>query len=190
MEAVRQLDQDDADVLRHGEEHLPQILSLDVQLVRGPVDLGQLRHAVHQLCDILTEHPRQLFLVQDRVLHDVVQKSCNDGFFVKLQIREDDRHADRMDHIGFAGFPALVHMRVLRRQISPSDQAGIIRRMISLDPSDQFFIQNVRIHTVTRLPEYSVPGSCSFRSHGAPPFPRIILYCCFTSDNTEITILL
>ena len=87
MEAVREFNQDHADILRHREKHLPEILRLNVELVRGPGNLGQLGHAVHKHGDILAEHAGNLRPGQYRVLNDIVQETRDNGLFVKLQIR-------------------------------------------------------------------------------------------------------
>ena len=61
MQAVGQLDQDDADVVDHRQEHLAQVLGLDRTLaggliaVAGPRDLTEFRHAVDQQGDPLAE---------------------------------------------------------------------------------------------------------------------------------------
>ena len=52
--AVGELDQDDADVARHREEHLAEVLGL-LLLARGEVDLADLGDAVDQAGDLLAE---------------------------------------------------------------------------------------------------------------------------------------
>ena len=87
VEAVREFNQDHADVLRHREKHLPKILRLNVELVCGPGNLGQLGHAVHKQGDILAEHAGYLLSGQYRVLDDIVQETRDNGLFVELKVR-------------------------------------------------------------------------------------------------------
>ena len=108
VEPVRQLDQDDPDIFRHGKEHLPEILRLHLQLgVRlvSPCrqrNLLQLRDAVHQKRHIVPELPLQILLRHDGVLHHVMENPRYDRLLVQLQIRQNDRHVQRMDDVRLA----------------------------------------------------------------------------------------
>jgi hypothetical protein len=78
VQAIAQLDDHHADVLRHGEEHLAQILRL-LLLKRLPLNPGELGDAVHQAADFRPE--LRLYLVQGerRVFRDVVQEAGADS---------------------------------------------------------------------------------------------------------------
>ena len=141
MEAVREFNQDHADVLRHREKHLPKILRLNIELVCGPGNLGQLGHAVHKHGDILAKHAGNLRPGQYRVLNDIVQKTRDNGLFVELKVREDNRDAERVNNIGLAGLPLLVHMRIFCGHIGAVNQRGVIRGMIALNGGNQLLIQ-------------------------------------------------
>ena len=84
MQAVGQLDQDDADVVDHSQEHLAQVFGLDRALagglvaVAGPRDLTQLRHTVDQEGDPIAELRPHGIEADRAVLDDVVQKRGND----------------------------------------------------------------------------------------------------------------
>ena len=54
VEAIAQLDQDDADIARHREQHLAEVLRL-LLLARGVRQLAELRHALDEERDLLAE---------------------------------------------------------------------------------------------------------------------------------------
>ena len=93
MQAVGQLNQDDTDILGHGQEHFTQIFRLNLDLIRRIGQLSQLGDAVYQKGHIVAELRRDLFGGHDRILHRVVQKTRHDGLLVQLQVRQDDCHA-------------------------------------------------------------------------------------------------
>ena len=95
MQAVGQLDDDDADVLAHGDEHLAdggrlfvgEGLHLDARDLGDAVD--QLRHVrAELLIDQLAGHVG--------VLHGVVQKRRAQRFHVHAQVGQDDGHLYRV----------------------------------------------------------------------------------------------
>ena len=102
VEAVSQLDQNNADILGHREEHLAQIFRLHLDLIDVVADLSQFRHAVHKELHLLAEFPADILVGQLGVLDDIMQKACSDRLLVQFQIRKDNGDTERMDDIGFA----------------------------------------------------------------------------------------
>ena len=95
VEAVGELDQDDADVLRHRQEHLPDVLGL-LLLERDGRVLAELGHAVDELGDLRAE---PLLDVRQRVLGvlgDVVEERGLDRDRVDVELGEDLGRCDRM----------------------------------------------------------------------------------------------
>ena len=84
MEPVRQLDDDDTDILRHGQEHLPQILGLQLHLIHGPGQLSQLRDAVDKKRHLFPKLFSQLIQGHNRVFHHIVKDSCRDRLLIHL----------------------------------------------------------------------------------------------------------
>jgi len=74
VEPVGQLDQDDPQVFRHGEEHFAQRLGL-VLLFALEGDLGQFGDAVHQTDDFRSKGLFQLFPGDLGILEDVVEEA-------------------------------------------------------------------------------------------------------------------
>ena len=112
VSAVGELDQDDADVARHREQHLAEVLRL-LLLARGEVDLADLGDPVDQARDLGAEVLLDLGERGERVLDRVVQQPGGDARHVEAEIRDDARHLERVGQVGLArGAPlALVHAR-------------------------------------------------------------------------------
>jgi hypothetical protein len=113
VEAVGQLDQDDAEVLRHGEEHLPEVLGL--LLLRAvevePADLG---HAVDQRGHFLAEPALDRGEVAIGVLDDVMEEGGLDQRLVHAgaeEVDQDGRGRDRVRDEGLARAPLLHAVR-------------------------------------------------------------------------------
>ena len=109
MQPVGDLDEDDPDVLRHGHEHLAQIFHL-LLFHRGILHARQLRDALHQLRDRLTEAAGDLFKAGVGVLQAIMQQRGGDGVGVQPDLRHDLRHGERVDDIRLAGFAKLIFM--------------------------------------------------------------------------------
>ena len=99
MKTVRQLDQNDPDILGHGQKHLPEVLRLHLQLISRVGQLPQLCDAIDQKCDLLSKLFAKLVECHDRVFHNVMQKSGCDRLLIQFQIGKDDRHTERMNDI-------------------------------------------------------------------------------------------
>ena len=78
MEPVGELDEDDADVLRHRQEHLPDVLGL-LLLVAVGAELGQLGDAVDEVGDLGAEPLLDVGEAVLGVLGDVVEERRLDG---------------------------------------------------------------------------------------------------------------
>ena len=121
VEAVGELDDDDAHVLSHGDEHLAQVLGLHRAVERSRVrrvlgDALQLGGAVDELGDIDAEAALE-FLVRDAaVFLDIVQERRRDGDGIELKVGDGEGSIERMDDVGVAGFAELVTM-ALRREL-------------------------------------------------------------------------
>ena len=106
VQAVGELDQNHADIARHGEQHLAEILRLRLFL-RLEFNAGDLGDAVHELCDIVPEFLGNAFLRRGRVLDDVVQDRRRDALGVEAHFRQDAGDFYGMVDVGFAANAAL-----------------------------------------------------------------------------------
>jgi hypothetical protein len=107
---VRQLDQNDAHVTRHGEQHLAEGLGL-IFFARVEPELVQLGETVDELCDRCTEAFYQLRLGHAAILDGVVQQSGHQGLRIELPFGALRRHCDRMRDVGLAAVAQLSQVR-------------------------------------------------------------------------------
>lgn len=134
VQPVGQLDEHHADVPAHRQDHLAQTFRLRLLLV-GEVQLVQLRHAVHQMGDLLAE------LLADSVeghalavLHRVVQQSRRNGRRVDHQLREDARHEAGVDEVRLAALALLPGVGRFRKTVRLFHQLVAVARIVLLHP--------------------------------------------------------
>ena len=109
VEAVGELDEDDAHVLGHRHDHLPVVLRL--RLLAGlELDARQLRDAVDERGDLVAELLADGVELDAGVLDDVVEERGGDRLLVEAQAGADRRDADRMrdERLARAALLALV----------------------------------------------------------------------------------
>ena len=101
VQAVGQLDDDNADVLGHRHEHLAQVFDLRVflRLVR---DARQLGDALDQLGDLGPEFCGDLVAGNDGVFDHVVQDRGGDRRLIHFHVGEDSGDGDRVLDVGLA----------------------------------------------------------------------------------------
>ncbi len=125
VQPVGQLDDDDAHILCHRQQHLAHILRL-LLLPRGKRDFTELGHAVDQQGDILAK----LFFddVERRggILHHVVQQRRYDGIGIHPELHQDFRHVNGVHHIRFTRDALLSLMRGKGRLIGARDGVHVI----------------------------------------------------------------
>ena len=148
VKAVRQLDYDDADILRHGDEHLPKILCLNLNLILGIIELCQLCHAVHKKRDLRAEQAGKLGLGDGRILDDIVEDARHNRLLVHLQLRQNDSHRKRMDDVRLAALSLLVSVGIQSKAVRPFDDGEIRRRTIKPYRLNQFVVQLLRIRKI------------------------------------------
>ena len=129
VEAVGELDHDDADILCHREEHLTIVLELYI-LLRHVLNASELCHAVDQYRNILAEQFLHLLDGRVRVLDDIVQKRRADRLIVHMQPRENVGDMERMDDVRLAGDARLPAVRLFGKLIGALDLCGISVRLI------------------------------------------------------------
>jgi hypothetical protein len=126
VQPVGQLDDDDADVLRHRDDHLAVVLGL-VLLARGELDLRQLRDAVDQQPHVVTEAGADVVARDVRVLDHVVQQRRRQHDVGLAQARADLRHAPRVEDVLL---PALAELAVVmgareRERLGDEPEVGV-----------------------------------------------------------------
>ena len=165
VEPVGELDQDHAHVLRHRHDHLPVVLRLRL-LAALEADPRQLRDALDELGDVGPERRPQLVEVGLGVLDHVVQQRGRDRLLVEVQLRADQRDAERMVDERLAGAPDLAAVRPLGLVEGAADQLLVDARVVGLDARDQLadevVLMTFRVddsHGLSLLVPFRVTGS-------------------------------
>ena len=139
VQAVGQLDQDDADVAGHGHQHAAQVLSLGLVAV-AELQLAQLGHALHQHQRVGAEAFADDLLGHGGILHHVVEQTGGDSLVVYLQRGQDLRHGQGMDDIRLAAVPHLILMGGQSQLVSAPQQllvgGGVVRARLLDDVVD------------------------------------------------------
>ena len=136
VQAVGQLDDDDADVGDHGQQHLADVLGL-VLLAVGKLDLVQLGDAFDDVRHLLAEALLDLFGGDIGVFDGIVQQAGGDGGGVHLQLRQHQRDLQRMARIGFAGGALLSLMLLQTEGPRLTDDLQIVSRPVLMDLREQ-----------------------------------------------------
>ncbi len=124
VQPVRELDEHDADVVGHREEHLADVLGL-LLLVAVGAELGQLRDAIHHVGDLRPEPLLHVGEAELRVLGHVVQQRGGNGDRVDAELGQDLRRRDwvgdvrlsRRTHLAAVGLDREVEGALHDRQV-------------------------------------------------------------------------
>ncbi len=102
MQAVGELDEQDADVARDGDQELAEVLGL-LRLLGDEVEALDLGQAVDEGADLGAEQLIDFGARGVRILDDVVQESGDDGRVVELELGQNRGDFERMRKIGRTG---------------------------------------------------------------------------------------
>ena len=149
VQAIRELDQDHADVARHREHHLAKVLSLRFRAtLEGQV--GQLAHAIDELRDLLAELFFDVILRSLGVLDDVVQDRGDDGLRIEVHLRENARDLQGVVDVGFTGGTVLSLVGLRAKQVGPVYLLDLIRLQVALGEAAEIADQKHRINPLPR----------------------------------------
>ena len=101
VESVSELDQNDADVFRHGQGHLLEIFGLGFGA--GLEDDFELAHAIHQFCYFFVELFGQQMFRDTGVFNYVVQQCRHQALVVHMHAGQNRCDCKGMGNVGFAG---------------------------------------------------------------------------------------
>ena len=148
MQTVRQLHDDNADILCHRQQHLADVLCLTLFL-GGIVELGQLGNAVYHQGNIIA---KQLFDFPDGcfgILHHIVQKSRADGLGIHTQLHQNLSNRQRMGDVWLSGLSHLAIMRLFRIVVRLRNFIKIVRSVAFAQYLQQIF---KHIHKIIHQP--------------------------------------
>ena len=122
VQPVGELDEDDAQVLRHGQQHAPEVLGLALAAA-VELDLAQLRDAAHEEGDLLAELLADDLEVVPGVLDDIVEEGGGEGGVVEFEFGEEEGDGEGVGDVVVAGEALLAGGGPLprRRRRAPSN---------------------------------------------------------------------
>ncbi len=159
VETVRELDEDNADVLGHREEHLAHVLRLLLFLrrIRDPAEFG---NAVDQERHVLAEDLGNEFTGNRGILDRIVQERRDERVGVDFKLRQDLRSRDRVDDVRLAGLSLLRAVGLIRENEGAADPVRLVLVRVRLIARDDLvehvedLIAHIRRHRlVTQLRE-------------------------------------
>ena len=113
---IGELDDDDADVLGHGHEHLPQVFRL-LLLPGGIGDLAQLCHAVDEQCHLFAKLLLDVLQRAVGVLHHVVEQAGHHRLGIHAKAHQDSRHRQGVDDVGLPRAALLLPVLLLGQAV-------------------------------------------------------------------------
>src|SRR3989344_462146 len=128
VETVGELDDHDADILRHREEHLAQVFEIEFFLGTAQLDFAELGDAIDEQGDFRAE---AFFDFRERdfgVFGDIVEDAGRERLRIHPYVREDLGDGEAVDDIVFAGLAFLSVVRLLRELVSSRDELLVIAR--------------------------------------------------------------
>jgi hypothetical protein len=124
VQAVGELDQDDAHVARHRQQHLAKRFGLRFFAGRE-LQLVELGEAVDEIGDRRTEALDQLALRDAAVFHRVVHQRSHDGLRVELPFGAEARDRDRVRDVRLAAGAELTEVRFVGEAIGLAHLADV-----------------------------------------------------------------
>ena len=143
VQPVGELDEEDADVLRDGEQQFAEVLRL-LRLARDELQPLQLGDAFHELADRRAEELVDLVAGGAGVLDRVVQQRDRDGGIVEPQVGQDGGDFERMGEIGVAGGALLRAMLLHGVDIGAVQKLLVDLRVVGRHPFDELVLTHHR----------------------------------------------
>ena len=144
VQPVGNLNQDNADILRHCHEHLAQIFHLLVFLA-GVLHSGQLRNSLDDIRDRLAELPCNIVMSKLSVLNYIVQQGCNDRVLVKPHVNGDIRRCYAVGDIGGTVLAELTGVGKARHVVGRTYPADVHIHAGAFDFLHQCFKHSIRV---------------------------------------------
>jgi hypothetical protein len=126
VEPIGKLDQDDAHIARHREQHLAEVLGLRFFLGLE-LDLVEFGDAVYQLCDGLAEMEGDLGFGDLGVFGHVVEQRGGERLRVHVPLREDVGNGERVRDVRLAGLTELAFVSCLAEVVRRLELSQVLR---------------------------------------------------------------
>ena len=136
MQPVGQLDENDAHIADHGEQHLADVFGLAIFAVRE-LDLVDLGDAFDDVGDLVAEVCGDVGGGDGGVFDSVVEQAGSDGGGVELHLRQDERDLKRMQDVGLAGRADLALMVLEAELPGAADNVDVVVGTVGPDGIEQ-----------------------------------------------------
>ena len=124
VESIRQLDEDDANVVHHRQQHLAEVLDLPL-LAGRKRDGADFRDTLDDVRDVVAEGLANSLDRRQGVFDDVVQQAGGHAHDVELHVRQDVGDFERMDEIRLARMADLPLVLEGRKHVRPAEQLEV-----------------------------------------------------------------
>ena len=124
VQPIGELDQDDADVVDHRQQHLAEVLRLAL-LARRKRDRAELRDPFDHVGDVGSEQFLDAIDRRLRVFDDVVEEARGNCHDVQFHVGELIRHFERMHQVGLSGMAHLPLVLERREDVRAPQQFDI-----------------------------------------------------------------
>ena len=138
VQPVGQLDQDDPDVIHHGQQHLAEVLGLSFFARREP-NGANLGDAFDDMGDLGAEQLTNPVDGRQGVFDDVVEQAGGNRHRVELHVRQKVRNCKRMNQIRLARMADLAPVLERREHVGPAEELDVGVRAVGPDFFEQIF---------------------------------------------------
>ena len=138
MEPVGELDEDDADVVDHRQQHLAEVLGLPL-FARRERDCADLGHPLDDVGHLGAEVLLDLFDGRQSVFDDVVQQAGGNGDRVEPHFGENAGHLERVHQVGLPRMPDLPLVLEGGKHVGPAKELAFLVGGIGSDLLEQVF---------------------------------------------------
>ena len=128
VETVGKLDEDDSDVIRHGHEHLTDIVSLllDLGIVSDHAELGiDLGNAVNEIGDGGAEELAQELHIGRCVLYRIMKKGPRESLCINIEFSKDLGDRDRVDDVHLPRLSSLIPVCLISKKEGLPQQSQV-----------------------------------------------------------------
>ena len=158
VQPVGELDQDDADVVHHRQQHLAEVLRLPL-LARRERDRAQLGDPFDDVGDVGAEQLLDPLDRRLRVLDDVVEEPGGDRDDVELHVGEQVGDLERVDEVGLARMADLSLVLEGGEDVGPPQQVDVGVRVVRPDLFDEVLEPDHDLWCLTlQADEVAAPG--------------------------------
>ena len=148
MQAIGQLHEDDADVIHHRQQHLPEVLGLPL-FARREGDGTDLGYAFDDMRHFGPEQFVDPLDAGEGVFDDVVEEAGGHGDDVELEIGQEVGHLERMHHVGLARVAHLSLVLEGGEDVRPPQQLEVCLRAVAPHFLDKILEANHGLRCLT-----------------------------------------